>query len=1050
MPTIDELRVAISADVSGLQRGMQSATSSVEQFGTAAVSAGEEADAALATAGEAGVEAGTAIAMGMGQASHAMQSLGTAAMQVGAMLTATASAPALAAVKMGLSFDDLKARAIDTFTTMYRSASAARKLMAELSHFALSTPYQLRDLTTEAAKLAGLGVPIGDLMATLRAVGNAAAILPGNTRAHMDQITQALGQIKSLGMITGYTLRRLAMNGIPAAQLLAHAYHTTTQNIEKMIKKGKLTGDAFNILVAAIQSRFGGQMKKLSKTLSGAFSNVKDAADQAFGALFKPLYNALTKLLNEAIPILQQVQHAFEKMSPTTKDVIAIFVLLAAAVGPLLLAIGGLAVVAAAVVTAFTTLAPIVTAAAAALAPAAGPILAVIAAIVAATALLYEAWANDWGGIREKSKKVFHEVVADVKKFIYDLHIGWNGVRAGIEAVRQTFDDLRTGVGMALDALGSAFASSVGVIEDTWKSLGSTIHDGAKAMGGAISSITMPLQYFWPGVKTVTGWIVSRFEWLVHAISGMIGWIARSVGSVVSYLGRVTGFSAHFQQDLAQSLATDPYFAPHFTTGDGHGGKKGTPHAPHPPHPSLPSAGTSAGARNHAAHLAHLAHMHRLHILENWYNGIVAYWNNAIKQHAAQMKAFSVGNTADASSTRISEQVDAYMAGGGSGNNAVLTAALRTGRQALDGFVRAQMQASNGSSLAALNYRLQAGSLHALAQAAADGSARAKELVAQLRNAATGVDAQREANKWNVFADNVAASVNRAKTALLGLTDPQQAAWLKYVARYQSQMQRMNLADQVRALATLKKSWSDISTADAKVAQREGLATYLGRIRREMAQIETTTPLQHFASKFLQVSAGGQLVQPYNVNQLREMQQAQQRLAQMKQVQQTMQRLADGMKSIFQRSLGDLMTHGFTGFFRGIINGFEGMLQQMASAYLASQIRKLLMHMLPSGGSSGGSPIASAVGGVMGIIAGARAAGGPVMGGRSYLVGERGPEIYTPSGAGHITPNHAIAGGHTFNFNISTPDAGSFRHSFGQIMADAGRQSSYWARRNGG
>lgn len=44
-------------------------------------------------------------------------------------------------------------------------------------------------------------------------------------------------------------------------------------------------------------------------------------------------------------------------------------------------------------------------------------------------------------------------------------------------------------------------------------------------------------------------------------------------------------------------------------------------------------------------------------------------------------------------------------------------------------------------------------------------------------------------------------------------------------------------------------------------------------------------------------------------------------------------------------------------------------------------------------------------------LAGARAGGGPVGGGLSYLVGERGPEIFTPSRSGVITPNHRIGGG---------------------------------------
>jgi phage-related protein len=49
-------------------------------------------------------------------------------------------------------------------------------------------------------------------------------------------------------------------------------------------------------------------------------------------------------------------------------------------------------------------------------------------------------------------------------------------------------------------------------------------------------------------------------------------------------------------------------------------------------------------------------------------------------------------------------------------------------------------------------------------------------------------------------------------------------------------------------------------------------------------------------------------------------------------------------------------------------------------------------------------------------IDGARASGGPVSSGKNYLVGERGPEIFSPSASGSIIPNHR-AGGSVSNDN---------------------------------
>lgn len=73
----------------------------------------------------------------------------------------------------------------------------------------------------------------------------------------------------------------------------------------------------------------------------------------------------------------------------------------------------------------------------------------------------------------------------------------------------------------------------------------------------------------------------------------------------------------------------------------------------------------------------------------------------------------------------------------------------------------------------------------------------------------------------------------------------------------------------------------------------------------------------------------------------------------------------------------------------------------------------LLSTALGMGGGKSG-PSASEMGVfdlVIQGIAGTRAGGGPVGSGSTYLVGERGPELFTPNTAGKIIPNHALGGG---------------------------------------
>lgn len=68
-------------------------------------------------------------------------------------------------------------------------------------------------------------------------------------------------------------------------------------------------------------------------------------------------------------------------------------------------------------------------------------------------------------------------------------------------------------------------------------------------------------------------------------------------------------------------------------------------------------------------------------------------------------------------------------------------------------------------------------------------------------------------------------------------------------------------------------------------------------------------------------------------------------------------------------------------------------------------------------------PIADLFSGILGgIFGGARASGGPVSAGRSYLVGERGPELFVPRSAGTIVPNGA--GGTVINIDARGADIG--------------------------
>ena len=111
---------------------------------------------------------------------------------------------------------------------------------------------------------------------------------------------------------------------------------------------------------------------------------------------------------------------------------------------------------------------------------------------------------------------------------------------------------------------------------------------------------------------------------------------------------------------------------------------------------------------------------------------------------------------------------------------------------------------------------------------------------------------------------------------------------------------------------------------------------------------------------------------------------------------------------------------------------------------LAELARAVLAAVNAAAGSQGGglgAAIASAVGGLFG---GARADGGPVGAGGAYLVGERGPEVFRPSGSGAIEP----AGGSGVVVNVQVDGgAPALLRSEAQIAQMLARAVALGARR---
>jgi tape measure domain-containing protein len=119
---------------------------------------------------------------------------------------------------------------------------------------------------------------------------------------------------------------------------------------------------------------------------------------------------------------------------------------------------------------------------------------------------------------------------------------------------------------------------------------------------------------------------------------------------------------------------------------------------------------------------------------------------------------------------------------------------------------------------------------------------------------------------------------------------------------------------------------------------------------------------------------------------------------------------AEQMKQIYT-DIGMSIKDGVVGAIQGAIDGTKS-LQEVASDLLLNIANKLLdvaVNLALFGAMSG----TGTGGGLLGGLFKARAKGGPVSSGQTYMVGERGPELFVPGRSGTIVANDKMGGGNT-------------------------------------
>jgi hypothetical protein len=120
------------------------------------------------------------------------------------------------------------------------------------------------------------------------------------------------------------------------------------------------------------------------------------------------------------------------------------------------------------------------------------------------------------------------------------------------------------------------------------------------------------------------------------------------------------------------------------------------------------------------------------------------------------------------------------------------------------------------------------------------------------------------------------------------------------------------------------------------------------------------------------------------------------------------------------KSIASTIRDAFSGAFMSMVDGTKSVkdaFKDMARSIILKLYEVLVVQRIVNGAMG---LVGKVFPSLAPFVSGARAMGGPVTGGKAYLVGERGPEIVVPSRNGQVVPNNQMGGNNvTVNQSIS-------------------------------
>jgi tape measure domain-containing protein len=234
-----------------------------------------------------------------------------------------------AAVKAAADLETMETQ----FISLTGGAEQAGAMVDQLNQFAAATPFQIEEIAGAARQLLAAGTDISQVNEQLGFLGDIAA----TSGESIEDITAIFAKVQAKGKVELENLNQLAERGIPIFTALSEA----TGLLPSQLGAGAVTVEQFNATLRGFAEEGGfahGAMERLSQTAAGKFSTALDNLKQAGASLG----NVLLPYVTAAIDKVTELAAGFMKLDDRTKKTIVVVAAIAAAIGPVVIAVGAL------------------------------------------------------------------------------------------------------------------------------------------------------------------------------------------------------------------------------------------------------------------------------------------------------------------------------------------------------------------------------------------------------------------------------------------------------------------------------------------------------------------------------------------------------------------------------------------------------------------------------------------------------------------------------------------------------------------------------------